>query len=265
MTNSFVLNEDIMTVFEAIPDDMFDIAVCDVPYGINVAKMHYLTEKKYTTRQNNGAKQTAYKNKRIHKFKNWDSVPPTQKYFDELCRISKNQIIFGIDYMKWKNVGTGRIIWDKQVSRGVSFKGQETAYCSFIDHIVTIPLLWDGMRQAKSLSEPTTHQGNKRLNEKRIHPCQKPVLLYDAIFRMFAKPEMSVIDTHLGSGSSRISADKFGIELFVGYEADQEHYNDQEKRWKQYKSQQKLPFGCRPFLQIDVLPIEAEINGKQIL
>ena len=73
-------------------------------------------------------------------------------------------------------VGTGRIKWDKGVAEGMSFKKYELAYCSMIDYEMESPLLWTGMCQAKSLSEPMTQQGNKKLNEKRIHPCHKPIM-----------------------------------------------------------------------------------------
>ena len=81
-----------------------------------------------------------------------------------------------------------------------------------IDSEIELPLLWAGMCQAKSLTEPMTQQGNKKLNEKRIHPCHKPIMLYDIIYQTFGFDGMKVIDTHLGGGSNRISADKFGFD-----------------------------------------------------
>ena len=96
----------------------------------------------------------------------------------------KAQIIFGIEYFEWVGVGSGRIKWIKGVPEGVSFKGYELAYCSLIYDEVELPLLWAGMFQAKSLSDPMIQQGNKQLNEKRIHPTHKPVMLYDSIYRV---------------------------------------------------------------------------------
>lgn len=116
------------------------------------------------------------------------------------------------------------------------------AYCSMIDYEMDLPLLWAGMCQAKSLSEPMTQQGNKKLNEKRIHPCHKPIMLYDKLFLEFGFKGMKVIYTHLGGGSIRISADRFGVSEFVGIEIDKEHFDDQELRWSIYKSQPKLAF-----------------------
>jgi site-specific DNA-methyltransferase (adenine-specific) len=221
------------------PDKYFDWAIVDPPYGIGVGKMAYLKETKTTVKQKNGTRINPNRNKHKHTFKDWDNATPPQAYFDELKRISKNQIIFGADYTDWTGLGKGRIKWNKGFSEGISFKQFENAYCSSIDYEIEIPLLWAGMMQAKSLSEPMVQQGNKKLNEKRIHPCHKPVMLYDAIFKEFGIYKMKVIDTHLGSGSSRITADKFECE-FVGAEIDLEYFQDEEKRWFNYKRNLKL-------------------------
>jgi len=240
ISRSVVFNDDYKNILPRFPDNYFDLAVCDVPYGIDVANMAFLKEVKTTVRQKNGSRLNGNTNKKVHNFKDWDKEPPPQEYFDELKRISKHQIIFGIEYVNWIGVGNGRIKWNKGVAEGMSFKKYELAYCSMIDYEMELPLLWAGMCQAKSLSEPMTQQGNKKLNEKRIHPCHKPTLLYDKIFLEFGFKGMKVIDTHLGSGSSRISADRYGVNDFVGIEIDKEHYNDQEKRWVIYKSQYQL-------------------------
>ncbi len=84
-------------------------------------------------------------------------------------------------------------------------------------------------------------QGNKKLNEKRIHPTHKPIMLYDTIFKKFGFSGMKVLDTHLGGGSSRISADKFGYE-FVASEIDPEYFQKHEKRWLDYKSNLMMEF-----------------------
>lgn len=104
------------------------------------------------------------------------------------------------------------------------------AYCSAIDYTLEIDLLWSGMNQAKSIKEPTVMQGNKKLNEKRIHPTQKPKLLYQILFNRFCKPNDKILDTHLGSGSSRIVAEKMGF-YFKGFEIDSEYYLKQEQRF----------------------------------
>jgi site-specific DNA-methyltransferase (adenine-specific) len=237
--SSTVFNAHYSDVMSLFPDKFFDWAVCDIPYGIGVAKMAYLKENKTTVKQKNGTRINPNRNKHKHTLKDWDNATPPQAYFDELRRVSKNQIIFGADYTDWTGLGKGRIKWNKGFSEGVSFNKFEYAYCSCMDYEIEIPLLWAGMMQAKSLSEPMVQQGNKKLNEKRIHPCHKPVMLYDAIFKEFGIYKMKVIDTHLGSGSSRITADKFECE-FVGSEIDSEYFQDQENRWFNYKRNLKL-------------------------
>lgn len=236
---STVYLEDCMSLMARYPDNYFDIAVCDIPYGINVGKMAYLKEVKTTVRQKNGTKLNGNSNKEVYTQKEWDKEPPPQEYFNELKRISKHQIIFGIDYVNWTGVGTCRIKWDKGVAEGMSFNKYKTAYCSLITDTWVLPLLWAGMCQAKSLSEPMTQQGNKKLNEKRIHPCHKPVMLYDTIYLKFGFEGMKVIDTHLGGGSNRISCEKLNFE-FVAAEIDEEYFVKQEKRFRSHVS--KLRF-----------------------
>ena len=97
--------------------------------------------------------------------------------------------------------------------------------------------------QGKSLAEGHIMQGNKALNEKRIHPTQKPVALYDWIFREYAAPGQRVLDTHLGSGSSRIAAYNAGLE-FTGFEISPEYYSLQEKRFQEYTAQQDMFHLC---------------------
>lgn len=220
-------------------DKHFGLAVCDVPYGIGVGNMAYLKEMKTTVRQKNGTKMNGNRNKKPYTQKEWDSKPPPQEYFDELRRVSKHQIIFGVEYVNWQGLGTGRIKWDKGVAEGMSFKKYEMAYCSMIDYEMTIPLLWAGMCQAKSLKEPMIQQGNKKLNEKRIHPCHKPIMLYQKLLKEFAKEGDIILDTHLGGGSSRIASHQMGFD-FVGFEIDEEYYQKQEKRFNQYISQYKM-------------------------
>ena len=123
----------------------------------------------------------------------------------------------------------------------MSFNRYEKAYCSLIDYELTIELLWAGMMQAKSLSEPMVQQGNKKLNEKRVHPCHKPVLLYKKIFQLFATPKMKIIDTHLGGGSILIAADDYDLDL-VACEIDKEYYDFSTQRLKLHRMQQKILF-----------------------
>jgi site-specific DNA-methyltransferase (adenine-specific) len=231
---------DNMEYMATIPDKWFSLAICDPPYGIDVAKMAYTQEDNRPVKQKNGATLRVKKLK--YKHGDWDKSPPPQEYFDEVCRISKAQIIFGIEYFEWVGVGSGRIKWIKGVPEGVSFKGYELAYCSLIYDEVELPLLWAGMFQAKSLSDPMIQQGNKQLNEKRIHPTHKPVMLYDSIYRDYLPQGGRVFDPNLGGGSSRIAADKAGNIDFYATEIDPDYFADQEKRFRQYKSQLTLKF-----------------------
>lgn len=227
-------------VLPKLPDKSYYLASCDVPYGINVGNMPFLKEKNTTIKQKNGARINPHKNKQ-YEFSDWDLIPPPQEYFDELRRVSVHQIIFGVEYVNWEGLGAGRIRWEKGVADNVSFKKYELAYCSFIDYEYCLPLLWSGMMQAKSLKDPMIQQGNKKLNEKRIHPCHKPVMLYDAIYKEFGVEGMSVIDTHLGGGSNRISCDKMGYN-FLGIEANKKYFDKEENRYNQYKIQYKMLF-----------------------
>lgn len=212
--------------------------ICDIPYGINVGNMAYLNETKKTITQKNGSK-TMVKSKVIYDKMDWDMSIPGQEYFDELCRISKNQIIFGVEYVDWEGLESGRIKWDKGVSDGVSFKKYELAYCSSINYTYDLQLLWTGMCQAKSLKEPMTQKGNKKLNEKRIHPCHKPVMLYDKIIQEFIPAGSRCLDTHGGGMSIAISCDKSDIDLDI-CEINEKYFNAGVNRYNNYKRQLTL-------------------------
>jgi len=228
---------DCMDLMRETPDKFYDLCICDPPYGINVAKLAYTQEDNRPIKQKNGSILHVKKLKYQHK--DWDKNTPSQGYFDELRRVSKEQIIWGVNYFDWKGIGTGRIKWDKYVPDGVSFNRYEYAYCSLINTEVEFVYLWAGMCQAKSTSEPTTQRGNKKLNEKRIHPTQKPVALYKWLLKNYAKEGDRILDTHLGSGSSAIAAHDGGFE-FVGCEIDADYYAAAVKRFNIHKMQQVL-------------------------
>ncbi|MCB0595445.1 MAG: hypothetical protein KDD28_15240 [Phaeodactylibacter sp.] len=232
---SIVYEKDCMVGLQWFPNSFFDLAICDVPYGIGVGNMAYLQATGKSVIQKNGSRLKV-NIRQPFRAKEWDETSPGQDYFDELRRVSKHQIVFGVEYVKFDGLGAGRIKWTKGVPEGVSFKGYEMAYCSLIDYEVEIPLLWSGMLQAKNLSEPMTPRGNKKLNEKRIHPCHKPVLLYRKLIRDFGFKGANILDTHVGGGSSRIAAYKEGCH-FIGYEIDHEYWEAQEKRFRQLTSQ----------------------------
>lgn len=225
-----------MEYMRGLPDKAFDLAIVDPPYGIGVSKLAYTQADNRECTQKNGRKLRV--RKLFYEHKDWDNNIPSMEYFFELRRVSKDQIVWGWNYYEidW---GAGRIKWDKLQPDGVSFNSFEYAFCSKIDYEITFEYLWAGMQQAKSLVEPLTQQGNKSLNEKRIHPTQKPVNLYRWLLHNYANEGDKILDTHLGSGSSAIAAHKMGFD-FVGCEIDIDYYNAAVKRFKEQTAQLSL-------------------------
>lgn len=155
----------------------------------------------------------------------------------ELQRVSKNQIIWGCNYFCYP-FGPGRIVWDK-VNGKSSFLDCEIAYCSLIDTVRLFAFMWNGMCQGKSISEGRIQQGNKMLNERRIHPTQKPVALYKWLLSNYAEPGDKILDTHLGSGSICIACDDLGFEM-TGIELDKDYYEGTKRRLQWHQAQHKL-------------------------
>jgi len=233
---SEVFNEDCMVGMARYPDKYFDLAIVDPPYGINVAKMAYTQEDNRPCKQKNGSILTVRKLK--YKHGDWDNSIPTDEYFDELKRVSKNQIIWGWNYYG-KDWGKGLIKWNKLVPEGVSFSSYEYAFCSLIDYEIEFEYLWTGFSQGISLTEPTTQRGNKKLNEKRIHPTHKPIMLYRWLLKNYANPNDKILDTHLGGGSHRIAAHDMGFD-FTGFELDKDYFEAAEKRYQNHIKQLKI-------------------------
>lgn len=201
-------NMDCMTEMVKFPDNYFDVAIVDPPYYSGPEKRKFY-----------GRKISPIGVQRIYdKSTSW-SVPE-REYFDELFRISKNQIIFGCNYFNYP-FGSGRIVWDK-CNGSSSFSDCEIAYTSFHDSVRLFRYMWNGMMQGKSISEGHIQQGNKKLNEKRIHPTQKPVNLYRWLVQRYLKPGQLVLDTHVGSGSSLIAFEEYGLQ-YIGYEVDKNY------------------------------------------
>ncbi|MHB8842413.1 MAG: DNA methyltransferase, partial [Candidatus Aquicultor sp.] len=182
-------------------------------------------------KQKNGAKIFVDGNK--YQKKDWDSKPADKEYFNELFRVSKEQIIWGCNYYS-ENFGNGRIIWDK-VNKGSHQSDCEIAYNSLTKRVDLFRFMWRGMFQGKSIDEGWIQQGNKKLNEKRIHPTQKPVMLYKWLLSKYAKPNNKILDTHVGSGSSIIACIDFGFEL-VGFELDKDYYETSSQRISVHQS-----------------------------
>lgn len=225
-------NMDCMQGMKEFPDKYFDLAIVDPPYG---RKEHGGRNRSGYVRQKNGSKifvkDGQYENRK------WDNEPPSEDYFNELMRVSKNQIIFGYNYFDYPLIG-GRIVWDK-CNDGSNQSDAEIAYCSMNDRIDIFRYMWRGMFQGKSITEGTTQQGNKRLNEKRIHPTQKPVALYEWLLNRYAKPDDVILDTHVGSASSLIACYNTNHK-FVGFELDEYYYKVSKQRLDTEMAQMRL-------------------------
>jgi len=213
-----VYNEDCMETMARYEDNYFDLAIVDPPYGIG----------EHAQRNHTGDRPTAkWKNAKSNKYKIFnDNNSPTKEYFQELFRVSKNQIIWGANnFTNYLPPSTGWIIWDKKVNEKEHLSMCELAFTSFKIRAFKFEFLWAGFK--------------KQIQEKRIHPTQKPVALYNWILDRYAKPDFKILDTHLGSGSHAISCHHYGCEL-VAAELDTDYYNDSHKRFILNTAQQKL-------------------------
>lgn len=202
-----------MEYMRTLPDKAFDLAIVDPPYGINADK--HLINRSY----NNNGKAKA-KNKEYHT-SNWDKQAPSEEYFKELIRVSHNQIIWGANHFisRIPFDSSCWVVWDKD-NWNNCYADCELAYTSFNTAIRRFKYRWSGM-----LQEDMKHK------EKRIHPTQKPIALYEWLLNKYAKDGDKILDTHLGSGSSRIAAYRLGYD-FVGCELDAVYFNLQEERFK---------------------------------
>lgn len=228
---SIVYNEDCVKGMERFPDKHFDLAIVDPPYFSGPEKRMFYGNKHSSI----GVKRIDYPITET-----WGIPGPD--YFRQLFRVSKHQIIWGCNYFR-RDFGPGRIIWDK-VNGDSSFSDCEIAYCSMHDSVRLFRYMWNGMMQGKSITEGHVMQGNKKLNEKRIHPTQKPVALYRWMLSEYAKSGWNILDTHIGSGSSRIACDELGFG-FTGFELSRIHFDRQERRYQQHIAQGRLDFGQR--------------------
>lgn len=227
-------NECNMDMMSRYPDKCFDLAIVDPEYGINASKP---SAKPGTVTQANGSKIQVKQGNYIHK--DWDNQPAGAAYFDELLRVSKNQIIFGVNYYKYIFPASGRIVWDKLNGESDQF-GCEIAYCSMNNRTDIVYYMWSGMMQGVycgfDVKRALRQKGNKKLNEKRIHPTQKPVILYEWLLMNYAKPGQLILDTHRGSGSLDIACHNLGFDL-VTCEKEKDYFDDANDRLKQHQSQ----------------------------
>lgn len=211
-----------MLGMKEFPDKFFELAIVDPEYGLDMSQELF--------KRGQSCKKNGYKE---HLNKDWDKNIPSPNYFKELFRVSKNQIIFGGNYFT-ENLSPkqGWIVWNK-VQRGFSFSDGELAWTSF-DRALRI---FDYGRGNESGFAPKL-KGTERAGIN-IHPTQKPIGLYKWLLTNYAKTGDKILDTHLGSQSSRIAAYDLGFD-FWGFELDKDYYEDGNKRFAQFISQPKL-------------------------
>ena len=214
-----ITNEDNMELMARYPDNYFDLAIVDPPYGINIQKMNYTQNTKGGIAKRNDYSSVG----------NWDSETPTKEYFNELFRVSKNQIIWGGNYFELP-LTKSWIIWDKKTEEKYSndFADCEMAWNSFDKPAKIVRYLWSGMLQP-----------NMKDKQQRIHPTEKPYQLYKWLLDKYAKQGDKILDTHLGSGSIAIACHDYGFEL-TACELDKEYYEKAIERINNHVAQQKL-------------------------
>jgi site-specific DNA-methyltransferase (adenine-specific) len=215
-----ITNEDNMELMARYEDNYFDLAIVDPPYGLGISNHDTLGNKNMVAKNSFLKKPIKPK---TYKTSEWDNKTPTKEYFKELKRVSKNQIIWGVNYFDGMGLNGGRLFWDK-IGTGNYSRG-EIAYISFVKRVEYHQFRWCGMLQ-----------GDMKNKEDRIHPTQKPVKLYEWILMNYAKKGNKILDTHLGSGSIAIACHNLGYDL-TACELDKEYYEAAMKRINQHKQQ----------------------------
>lgn len=204
-----ITNECNMELMSRYEDNYFDLAIVDPPYGIGASEMT----------------MGKGKNKKYKKGKKWDNETPTNEYFLELQRVSKNQIIWGGNYFSDKlKPSRCYIFWDKGINGDCDFADGELAWCSFDKVLRIAPIRYKGFLGADKI---------------RIHPTQKPVKLYEWLLMNYAKEGDKILDTHLGSGSIAIACHNLSYDL-TACELDKHYYLSAMKRINQHQSQLRI-------------------------
>lgn len=213
-----ITNEDNMQLMARYPDNYFDLAIVDPPYGIGFGEFNRTNK----TSQGDRVKANKYKQS------NWDDSIPRDEYFNELIRVSKNQIVWGGNYfpLLWINGCKGFIFWYKG-NPVPNFSDGELAWTSFNKVAKQFDFRYYGGLQGKTSAED------------KIHPTQKPKELYKWLLDNYAKQGEKILDTHLGSGSIAIACHDYGFDL-TACELDTEYYDKAIQRIKNHVSQQKL-------------------------
>ena len=209
-----IYNGDCMDLLKQTPDKYYDLAIVDPPYGINASSRIF-----------GGSNKGSVTN---YEKKDWDKSIPDKEYFDELFRVSKNQIIWGANYFisRMPFDSSCWLVWDKQ-NTGY-FSDCELAWCSFNSSVRKFAYRWNGMIQQ-----------NMKNKEKRIHPTQKPVSLYKWLLQNYAKEGDTILDTHFGSLSIGIACHDLGFEL-TAVELNEDYYEAGKKRLIEHQKQLKI-------------------------
>jgi site-specific DNA-methyltransferase (adenine-specific) len=218
-----LLNMDCLEYMAGLPDKAFDLAIVDPPYGIGENGDRNKSRGKLAVAKD-------YKS-----FAGGDLEPPPVSYFQELQRVSHNQIIWGANHFidRIALPSSCWVVWDK-VTGNSDFADSELAWTSFKTAVRNFRFQWSGMLQ-----------GDMKNKEARIHPTQKPVKLYEWLLTNYAKPGQRILDTHLGSGSSAIAAHNLGFD-FVGTELDQDYYDSALARFNKHIAQGSLFDAVQP-------------------
>ena len=203
---------DCMDGMKTFPDNYFDLAIVDPPYFKNGGSPEYYRSGLGTS-----------KHKPI--VDTWEI--PEQPYFDELFRVSKDQIIWGVNYYAKYIPHQSRIVWDK-MSDNTPFSQCDIASWSKGIKIYQFRYKWNGMIQQ-----------DMKNKENRIHPTQKPIQLYKWLLKNYAQPDFKIIDTHVGSGSSIIAFEDYGCD-WIGFEIDEDYHKAATKRIEQHKQQPRM-------------------------
>jgi len=211
-----------MDLMREYPDNHFELAIVDPPYFEGPNKPGFYRNGEYSS--------TLVPAGKYGELKHWEV--PKEPYFKELFRVSKNQIIWGANHFahSFKASSPSWLVWDKE-NGASSFADAELAYTSFKTSVRIFRYRWNGMIQG--------NHGNKKLNEKRIHPTQKPVKLYQWLLHNYAKEGDKILDTHLGSSSIAIACHYMGFGL-TGSELDEGYYAAMMSRIDRETRQQEL-------------------------
>ena len=212
-------NMDCMEGMKEFPDGYFDLAIVDPPYG-------GVTQGGYMKNQVSGG---VAKNRNNYHLSLWKCDKPDKRYFDELQRVSKNQIIWGGNYFASLLADSQCwIVWDKEKSEGVTYADFELAYTSFNRASKMFRFAWNGMLQ-----------GDMKHKEYKVHPTQKPVKLYEWLLNKFANDGDIILDTHVGSASSLIACRNTNHK-YVGFEIDEEYYRLAKQRLEAEAAQMNI-------------------------